>query len=158
MPNPVSCGSASASPVSILVVEDSDDDLFLLKRAFLHANYNDDLIFVRDGEEALQFLRDTLAEKGAKMPNLILMDINMPRKNGFQALNELKSDKKFASIPVVMLTSSSREEDVHAAYKSGASSFITKPLDFATFKKMVINFTEYWTAVARVPTPSASMA
>ena len=68
MPSPFPSGSASASPVSILVVEDSDDDLFLLKRAFLSANYHDDLIFVRDGEEALQFLRDALAGKGAKRP------------------------------------------------------------------------------------------
>jgi len=158
MPATTLSGSPSSSRVSILVVEDSDDDLFLIQRAFLYANYNDDLIFVRDGEEAIQYLRNALIDEGTMVPNLILMDINMPRKNGFEALEEIKSDDSLAAIPVVMLSSSSRENDIDNSYKSGASSFITKPVDFAMFKKMAVDFTEYWTAVARVPTPGSSAA
>lgn len=147
-------------PVSILVVEDSEDDIFLLRRAFLEAKFNNTLVFAKNGAEALEFLRRQKSpdENNDFQPNLILMDINMPQMNGFETLEEIKADENLSTIPVVMLTTSSRDDDIRKSYATGASSFITKPVDFASFRQMAADFTEYWTAVAKVPSISPSAA
>ena len=105
-------------------------------------------------EEALAYLRRQGEYQNARMPGLILLDINMPRKNGFEVLNEMKADPALVHIPVIMLTTSDNEADVVKSYAKGACSFITKPMDFDKFGEVVKQFALYWALVSRVPNPA----
>jgi CheY-like chemotaxis protein len=106
---------------------------------------------VRDGEEALAYLGRKGKYKVARMPDLVLLDINMPKKNGFEVLEEMKQDPRWQSLPVIMLTTSHREEDVVRAYEKGACSYIHKLVDLDQFKQLIKQFEHYWTGVSRVP-------
>jgi CheY-like chemotaxis protein len=108
---------------------------------------------VRDGEEALAYLRRQGKYRNAPMPGLILLDINMPKKNGFEVLNEIKADPSLMHIPVIILTTSENEADIVKSYAKGACSFITKPMNFEKFRDVVNQFAIYWGLVARVPDP-----
>jgi CheY-like chemotaxis protein len=106
---------------------------------------------VRDGEEAMAYLQRQGEYHDAKIPGLILLDINMPKKNGFEVLKEIKADAHLRHIPVVMLTTSESEHDIVKSYAKGACSFITKPMDFDKFGEVIKQFALYWALVARVP-------
>ena len=138
-------------PVKILLVEDNEDDVVMTLEAFREAKMTNVCQVVRDGEEALAFLRGEREFKSEEMPNLILMDINMPRKNGFETLQEIKADPALKHIPVVMLTTSEREVDVLRSFSEGACSYITKPVGFEEFIEVARQFSLYWTLVTRVP-------
>lgn len=142
----------SPLPITILLVEDNEDDIVLIKDAFSEAKFMALINGVSDGEEALAYLRREPPYQQAVRPGLILLDINMPKMNGFEVLEALKKDADLKSIPVVMLTTSKREEDVVRSYGGGAASYITKPFDFADFVKIVREFELYWTLVSKVPT------
>lgn len=139
--------------INILLVEDNEDDIVLIKDAFAEAKFLALLNGVSDGEEALAFLRREPPYQHAVQPGLILLDINMPKMNGFELLEILKYDPCLKSIPVVMLTTSKREEDVVRSYAGGAVSYISKPIDFSHFVKIVREFELYWTLVSQVPIP-----
>ncbi|MEW6245989.1 MAG: response regulator [Nitrospirota bacterium] len=138
-------------PVEILLVEDNEDDIVLTREAFTEAKLVNVINTVRDGEEALAYLRREGRYKVARAPGLILLDINMPKKNGFEVLEAMKADPSLRSLPVVMLTTSEREEDVVRSYADGACSYIRKPVDLDQFVGVVKQFELYWTLVSTIP-------
>jgi CheY-like chemotaxis protein len=140
-------------PMEILLVEDNEDDILLEEEALADAKLVNLMHVVRDGEEALAFLRRQDKYRNAQLPGLILLDINMPKKNGFEVLQELKKDPALMHIPVVMLTTSDSEADIVKSYAKGACSFITKPMNFEKFRDVVNQFAIYWVLVARIPDP-----
>jgi CheY-like chemotaxis protein len=141
----------NSQPMEILLVEDNEDDILLEQEAIADAKLINLMQVVRDGEEALTYLRRQGKYRNTQMPGLILLDINMPKKNGFEVLNEIKADPALMHIPVVMLTTSDSEADVVKSYAKGACSFITKPMDFDKFRDVIRQFALYWALVARVP-------
>jgi CheY-like chemotaxis protein len=143
----------NTQPMEILLVEDNEDDILLEQEALADAKLVNLMHVVRDGEEALSYLRRQGQYQDAQRPGLILLDINMPRKNGFEVLNEMKADAALMHIPVIMLTTSDNEADVVKSYAKGACSFITKPMDFDKFGEVVKQFALYWALVSRVPNP-----
>lgn len=138
-------------PVKILLVEDNEDDVIMTLEAFREAKLTNVVQVVHDGEEAIAFLRREDAYQSVMTPDLILLDINMPKKNGFEVLQEIKADPCLRDIPVVMLTTSERENDIARSFAEGACSYITKPVEFEQFVEVVQQFSLYWTLVTRVP-------
>lgn len=138
-------------PVEILLVEDNEDDIVLTQEAFTEARLVNVINTVRDGEEALAYLRREGKYKVARLPGLILLDINMPKKNGFEVLEAMKADPSLRSLPVIMLTTSDREEDIVRSYAYGACSYIRKPVDLDRFVDVVKQFELYWTLVSQIP-------
>jgi CheY-like chemotaxis protein len=141
-------------PMEILLVEDNEDDIVLEQEALAEARLVNLMHVVHDGEEAMAYLRRQGAYRNARTPGLVLLDINMPKKNGFEVLNEIKADPALSHIPVVMLTTSESEADVVKSYARGACSYITKPMDFDKFRDVIKQFALYWALVARVPAPA----
>lgn len=140
-----------AQMLHILVVDDNEDDVILLEESLRDQPAVQVLHVVRDGEEAMAYLRREGEFCAAPRPGLVLLDINMPRKNGFEVLSEMKDDPALRSIPVVMLTTSRRDADVLEAYSGGACSFVSKPVSFDRLKLMAGHFVRYWSTVARLP-------
>lgn len=140
--------------VEILLVDDSEDDILMIEEAFENANLLNILQVVKDGEEAMAYLRQEGKYADAEMPGLILLDINMPKKNGFEVLEEIKADPNLKQTPVVMLTTSDRETDIVKSYSAGASSYITKPVGFDNLKKVIEQLGLYWAVVSKIPNPS----
>jgi CheY-like chemotaxis protein len=133
--------------ITILMAEDDDDDFFLTKKALGESRLINDLHRVRDGEELLDYLRRHGAYADAKafpMPLVILLDLNMPRKDGREALKEIKSDPQLRKIPVIVLTTSKSEEDVVRAYDLGVNSFIRKPVSFEALVDIMKTLNHYW--------------
>jgi CheY-like chemotaxis protein len=141
----------STQPMEILLVEDNEDDILLEQEAIADAKLVNLMFVVRDGEQAMAYLRRQGEYQNAQMPGLVLLDINMPKKNGFEVLNELKADPALMHIPVVMLTTSDSEADIVKSYAKGACSFITKPMDFDKFREVMKQFALYWALVSRIP-------
>lgn len=142
-------------PIEILLVDDNDDDIVLLEESFSESKFVNLLHVVRDGEEALAYLRREGDYAGTALPGLVLLDINMPRLNGFEVLAAMKADPALRMIPVVMLTTSTRDEDIVRSYDGGACSFVSKPVNFEKLKEVIKQFALYWSLVAVVP-PTAS--
>ena len=141
-------------PIDILLVEDDEADIKITLRAFEKAKIKNNISVVTDGQEAMDFVTHQGKyhdRKKFSRPDLILLDINMPKLGGFEVLKKLKADPKFQFIPVVMLTSSRNEEDVLKSYQNGAVSFIPKPVVFETFAKVVDGFNFYWHIVNKLP-------
>jgi CheY-like chemotaxis protein len=141
----------SARPIEILLVEDNDDDIIMTLEAFQDAKLVNVVRVLRDGEEALAYLRREASLGSAASPGLVLLDINMPKKGGFEVLDEMKHDPSLQHIPVIMLTTSTREEDVAKSYASGACSYISKPVTMEQFSELAKQFSLYWALVSRIP-------
>lgn len=140
--------------VPVLLVEDDDDDIAITKRAFEKGRILNPLFVVRDGEEALEFLRHTgRYGNGEKVPRpgLILLDLNMPRMDGRQCLKIIKEDPSLRRIPVVVLTTSREDEDIIRSYDDGANTFISKPVEFDAFLGAVVTIGRYWLVIAEIP-------
>jgi len=137
--------------VEVLVVDDSEDDVVLLQEAFDDCPMVNFVKTVEDGEAAIRYLKRQAPFETAKRPGLVLLDINMPRKNGFEVLAEIRSDPELRQVPVVMLTTSKQESDILRAYSTGACSFISKPVNFHKMRQIAQHFAVYWTTVADVP-------
>lgn len=137
--------------IDILVVEDNDDDVVLIQEAFSEGKVINRITFVRDGEEALAYLRKQGAYAAAPTPGMVLSDINMPKKNGLELLAEIKADPRLRALPVIMLTVSDREEDIVRSYEQGACSYIRKPVSLTRFIAVVKQFELYWSLVSLVP-------
>lgn len=138
---------AERQVVKILLVEDSKDDIVITKRALREAKVVNDLYVVRDGQEALDFLKrhGTYQEPATSpKPDLILLDINLPKVNGLDVLTRIKQDHLLRRIPVIMLTSSKRDEDVLRSYDSYCNSFLQKPVQFGAFVQLVRELGLYW--------------
>jgi CheY-like chemotaxis protein len=138
-------------PIEILLVDDNEDDVVLLEESFRDSKFLNLMQVVNDGEEALAYLRREGQYGAAKTPGLVLLDINMPRMNGFEVLRAMKADPLLRTIPVVMLTTSTRDEDIARSYDSGACSFVSKPVNFEKLKEVIKQFTLYWSLVSVVP-------
>lgn len=156
-------GAADKTPTSradgrpdvlILMADDDPDDRMLTRDAFAECGVANDLFFVEDGEDLMDYLRRrnryTDPHK-APRPGLILLDLNMPRKNGREALKEIKSDPDLCRIPVVVLTTSQAEEDVVRSYQLGANSFITKPVTFDGLVDVMQSLKHYWLQTVAMP-------
>lgn len=137
--------------VEILLVEDSPGDVRLTLEALKEAKINNRLSVVSDGVEALEFLRREGPFTEAPRPDVILLDLNLPRKDGREVLAEIKDDAELKVIPVVVLTTSRSEEDVVRAYEDHANCFITKPVDFQQFLHVVKSIEDFWLSVVRLP-------
>lgn len=135
----------------ILLVEDEPADAFLVQEAFRENRILVDFHHAIDGVEALEFLRHQGAHAAAPRPDLILLDLNMPRMDGRQFLGEMKKDDALASIPVVILTTSDAERDTLAAYRLGASGYIVKPVEIEQFISTIKVLGDYWFSIVRLP-------
>jgi len=137
--------------VEILLVEDNPGDARLAMEAFKDARVANNLSIVGNGEAALAFLHQQGAYESAPRPDLILLDLNLPRKSGREVLQEIKTDPLLHHIPVVILTTSEAEEDVAHAYHLNANCFITKPVDLEQFFRVVRTIEDFWLTVVRLP-------
>src|SRR5262245_12053737 len=146
--------SNRSKPITILMADDDPDDRQLTKEAFEENHLANDLRFVEDGEELMDYLyqRGKYAAAGAApVPGLILLDLNMPRKDGREALQEIKNDPRLRSIRVVVLTTSKAEEDVLKSYNLSAASYITKPVTFERLVDVVRTLGKYWLEIVELP-------
>ena len=141
----------SCSPIEILLVEDSLADVRLTEEAFRDAKVLNHMSVVTDGAEAMQFLRREGPHAAAPRPDLILLDLNLPRKDGREVLKEIKDDPNLRCVPVVVLTTSRAEEDVLKAYNLHANCYITKPVDFTQFISVVRSIEGFWLSVVKLP-------
>jgi two-component system response regulator len=141
-------------PISILVADDDADDRMMIQEAFTENRIANDIVFVEDGEELMSFLRrgGSYAKfKDQPLPGIILLDLNMPRKDGREALRELKADPELCRIPIIVLTTSRAEEDIVRTYGDGVSSFITKPVSFDGLVDAVRVICQYWIQIVALP-------
>jgi len=138
-------------PVEILLVEDNPGDVDLAKAALEDSKVRNALHVVNDGEEAMTFLRRRGKHKDAPRPDLVLLDLNLPKKDGREVLNEIKSDPDLMRIPVVILTISKDEEDILKSYNLHANCFITKPIDLSQFVKVVKAIEDFWLTIVKLP-------
>ena len=139
---------------TILLVEDNPDDEALTLRALKKHNFAHTVDVVRDGAEALDYIfgkGDYADRDKSTMPQLILLDIKLPKVDGLEVLKEIRSNEKYHHIPIVMLTTSTEESDVVRSYKNGANSFIKKPVDFSEFLDVVNKLGIYWLAINTTP-------
>lgn len=143
--------SRGGRPIQILMVEDNPDDIELTVEALKDARVANHLTVVQDGEEALAYLRCRGKYAQAIRPDLILLDLNMPRKNGRDVLRDIKNDPKLKRIPVVILTTSQAEDDILHTYDLHANCYITKPVDFNQFLKVVRSIEDFWLTVVKLP-------
>jgi len=137
--------------IEILLVEDNPGDVRLTKEALREGKILNNLNVVADGVEALAFLRRTGDYAGVPRPELILLDLNLPKKDGREVLAEIKNDKNLRTIPVVVLTSSSAEQDIVKSYNLHANCYITKPVDLDQFITVVKSIEHFWLAVVKLP-------
>lgn len=138
-------------PIDILLVEDNEADVLLAREAFSDTKVSNNLHIARDGEEAMSFLRRQGGYSEAPRPDLIFLDINMPRKNGLEVLREVKSDPELGCIPILMLTTSQSEDDVSRCYAAHASGYVVKPVGFANFQAVVRAFEGFWLNFVQFP-------
>jgi CheY-like chemotaxis protein len=136
--------------MKVLVVEDDENDVLIIQRAMRKSEFKCELYFAGDGEEAQDFLYRRKDFVDAPRPDLILLDLKLPKANGLEVLANIKEDERLRRIPVIVLTNSEREEDMARAYDSGAASYMTKPVDSKDFERLIQTVQEYW-RIARVP-------
>ncbi|HKV91836.1 MAG TPA: response regulator [Candidatus Angelobacter sp.] len=141
----------SNGPVEILLVEDNPGDVRLTREAFLEARLQNHLSVVPDGIEALDFLRRKGKHANAPRPDLILLDLNLPRKDGREVLTEIKADPDLKAIPVVVLTTSAADQDIKRSYELHANCYITKPVDLNQFLETMNVVEEFWLSVVKLP-------
>lgn len=143
--------TTNPEPVEILLAEDNPGDAKLTEKAFEQGNILNNLHIVEDGVEAIKFLQQEDEYEEKPRPDLILLDLNMPRKDGWDVLTEMKEDPTLSRIPVIVLTSSEAEEDIVKSYELQANAYLTKPVDFQGFLEIVHSFEEFWLSVVKMP-------
>jgi CheY-like chemotaxis protein len=141
----------NANLISVLLVDDDPGDALLVREAFEDHKVGNSLSVVSDGVEALRYVRGEGDYANAIRPDLILLDLNLPRKSGIEVLEEIKSDSRLSTIPVVVLTTSEAEEDVVRAYKLHANAYITKPVDFERFSQIVHQIDDFFIGLVKLP-------
>jgi CheY-like chemotaxis protein len=142
-------------PPEVLLVEDNPDDIALIRRGFKRGAGAVNLAVLSDGKEVLAFLRRQGPYAAARAPDLILLDLNLPGKDGREVLAELKLDPALKQIPVVVLTSSEAEQDVVGSYRCQANCYVTKPVDLDQFLSAIRAIREFWLTLATLPPPPA---
>jgi two-component system, chemotaxis family, response regulator Rcp1 len=141
-----------SDPIEILLVEDNPGDVRLTREALREGKIHNNLAVVEDGVEALRYLRSEGPHAGAPRPDVILLDLNLPRKDGREVLEEVKADPELRTIPVVVLTSSDAERDVVRAYDLHANCYVTKPVDLEQFINVVKSIESFWFSIVKLPT------
>lgn len=139
------------TPIEILLVEDNPDDVALMVESLKRRKIRNNLNVARDGMEALDFLRRNGSYADAVQPDLILLDLNLPKKDGREVLEEIKDDEGLKHIPVVILTTSSADEDILKTYRLHANCYITKPVDLQEFSKIVDAIEDFWFTIVKLP-------
>lgn len=138
-------------PIQILLVEDSPSDQLLAREAFAEAALVNELHVVADGVEAMAYLHAQGRYEKAPRPDLILLDLNLPRKDGYEVLSEIKANKSLKRIPVLVLTTSESSADISRAYELHANCYVSKPVDFGDFKRAIQAIQDFWFGVVRLP-------
>ncbi len=143
--------NANNRPAEILVIEDNPGDVELIREAFHSGKVLNNLNLAMDGEQAAAFLKREGGYESAPRPDLILLDLNLPRKDGFEVLADIRSDPGLSRIPVIILTSSQAERDIAKSYDLRANCFISKPVDVDEFLTVIRSLGEFWLSVVRLP-------
>jgi two-component system response regulator len=143
----------TADLIEVLLVEDDPGDVLMTKEAFADNKVKNNLSVVTDGVEALAFLRREGKYADAPYPDLILLDLNLPKKDGREVLAEIKADDRLSHIPVVVLTTSGANEDILASYRLHANAYVTKPVDFEQFIRVVRQIDDFFVGVVKLPRP-----
>ena len=138
-------------PIEVLLVEDDPGDVMMTREAFQDYKLHNQLHVVSDGAEAMAFLHHEGEYAGRPRPDLVLLDLNLPRMDGRQVLEAIKSDSELASIPVVVLTTSENEDDVLRSYSLHANAYVTKPVDFQRFIEVIRQIDDFFVTVVRLP-------
>jgi CheY-like chemotaxis protein len=138
-------------PIEVLLVEDDSGDVELTRESLKLSKLHVNLRHVCDGQECMDYLRNKGQYEDAKKPDLILLDLNMPKKDGRTVLQEMKSDEHLKKIPAVILTTSDADADINQTYELGANCYITKPVDFEQFQKVVNEIANFWFTVVKFP-------
>jgi CheY-like chemotaxis protein len=138
-------------PIDILLVEDNDGDILLTKEALESKSMINHLAIAKNGVEAIAYVTDMLENTSMIFPDLILLDINLPKKNGHEVLDFIKSHEHLKQIPVIMLTTSSADKDVLISYQKHANCYITKPVDINSFMDTISKVEDFWTSVVSLP-------
>ncbi len=141
----------AGQPIEVLLVEDDPGDVLLIREAFDFNKVHNNLNVVSDGEQALAYLKNQGDYADANRPDLVLLDLNLPRKDGREVLAEVKADEQLRTIPVVVLTTSEAEEDVLKSYQLHANAYVTKPVDFERFVAIVRQIDDFFVSVVRLP-------
>lgn len=144
----------TSKPITILIADDDNDDRMLIKEALIESRLKNGLRFVEDGEQLMDYLLNRGEYKDKEKnpsPGLILLDLNMPKKDGREALREIKADPALRSIPVIVLTTSKAEEDIIKTYNLGVNSFITKPVSFSALVDIMKTLNKYWLEIVELP-------
>ncbi|MFC6827025.1 response regulator [Halopelagius fulvigenes] len=141
----------NGDPIDILLVEDNPGDVRLTQEAFKEGQIRNDLHVVRDGEAALDYLYQRGEYEDAPRPNLILLDLNLPKVSGMEVLDEIKDDKSLRRIPTIILTGSKAEEDIIRGYELQSNAYLTKPVDPDQFIGLVRSFEEFWFTLVQLP-------
>ncbi len=142
---------SEGEPIEVLLVEDDPGDELMTREAFEENKVRNNLHVARDGEEALDFLNRRGEYADAPRPDLVLLDLNLPKFDGRQVLAEIKADENLRTIPVVVLTTSGAEEDILRSYQLHANAYVTKPVDFARFIQVVRQIDDFFVSVVRLP-------
>jgi two-component system, response regulator len=144
----------TSHPIHILIADDDPDDCLLLTEALRECSVNNQVHFVHDGEQLMDYLHHRPPYDDAQkypLPGFLLLDLNMPRKDGREALAEIKSDDRLHSIPVIVLSTSSSREDILESYESGANAYLTKPTSFSGLRDVAQTLGRYWLELAELP-------
>lgn len=138
--------------IHVLLVEDNEGDIFLTREALEDGKIVNKISILRDGREAMEYLEKKALQSATELPDLILMDVNLPKKNGHEVLKFIKDNPRLKHIPVIMLTTSSSDKDVLLSYKNHANCYITKPVEADQFIKIVTGIENFWISIVRLPT------
>ncbi len=141
----------SSDRINIILVEDNPGDVNLTKEAFKEGKFNNNLSVVVDGLDAMSYLRKEGKYSDVTRPDIILLDLNLPKKDGREVLKEIKSDQDLKRIPVIVLTTSSAEADIHHTYGNYVNAYITKPVDLDQFIKVLGTIEEFWLNIVKLP-------
>lgn len=141
----------NSQAINILLVEDNPADVLLTEEALEESKLMNRISTVKDGEEAMSFLRKEGKYRGVATPDLILLDLNLPKKDGREVLKDIKEDPELRVIPVVILTTSAADEDVLRTYQLHANCYIMKPVDFAQFTRVVQTIESFWFSIVKLP-------
>ncbi len=134
----------------ILLIEDNEGDIFLIKEALRETNFQGDITEIKDGEAAIAFFLEKKANQEPISISLVLLDVNLPKKNGHEVLQFIKNTANLKHIPVVMLTTSSSKSDIKKAYENSVNSYITKPLDTEDFQEVIAKIQNYWFSITQI--------
>ena len=143
--------SVNTAPIQILLVEDSPGDVRLTQEVLRDATIANNLHVAVDGEQAMQFVRREGEYSGKPRPDLVLLDLNLPRKDGREVLEEMKADMDLRRIPVIVLTTSSAEADILRSYESHVNAYVQKPIDLQEFIDVVRSFEQFWLSIVKLP-------